>query len=88
MPAARKVVMLQTCSIFDSLTAAAAAVKGASPAGITRACTGERIFSGCACWRYADELLARAAEESKTLRQVCDEELAKVAVRAVYGGAK
>lgn len=88
MPGKRSVVHLQTCRVYDSLTEAAAAVRGASPDTISRCCYGERNRAGGGCWRFADEMLTRAAEEGKTLRQVCDAELARIAMQIVYGGAK
>lgn len=81
----RAVICLQTCTIFDSLTEAAAAVKGARTDTICRTCYGERNHAGGVSWRFADEIIQRAAEEGKTIRQVCDAELARIAMRSVYG---
>lgn len=83
-----RVIALQSCEIYPSMRAAADSVPGARVECISRACARKRNFAGGLCWRYAADMLGRAAREGKTLRQVCDEELARIAVRTVYGGAK
>ena len=84
----RRVIALQTCQIFGSMKEAAEAVPGARVDSISRACTGERKFAAGLCWRYADEILTRAATEGKTVRAVCDAELVRIAMRTIYGGVK
>lgn len=81
----RKVILLQTCSIYDSLTEASKAVKGARVDTISGCCNRKRESAAGCVWRYADEMLERAAEQGKTLRKVCDEELTAIAVRTIYG---
>lgn len=81
----RPVIALQTCRVYDSLTEAAASVKGARTDTICRCCYEERNHAGGYSWRFADEIMQRAAEQGKTLRAVCDEELARIAMRSIYG---
>lgn len=81
----RAVIALQNCRIYDSLTEAAAAVSGARPETICRCCYEERNHAGGFSWRFAEDIMQRAAEQNKTLRAVCDEELARIAMRSVYG---
>lgn len=85
---ARAVVLLQTCEIFNSLTEAAAAVHLADPSSICRCCYGERTTAGGVVWRFADEIMQKAACEGKTLRQVCDEELLNIAHKVLYAQAR
>lgn len=84
----RPVIALQTCRVYDSLTEAAASVKGARTDTICRCCYEERNHAGGYSWRFADEIMQRAAEQGKTLRAVCDEELARIAMRSIYGGLR
>lgn len=81
----RAVICLQTCRVYDSLTEAAASVKGANISAICLTCYGERNHAGGVSWRFADEIMQRAAETGKTVREVCDMELARIAMRSVYG---
>lgn len=81
----RRVICLQDAQIYDSLTIAAGSVPAASPAGIQRCCTGERNFSGGRSWRYLDDIVGRYSGQL-TLREMCDRELAAIALQVVYNG--
>lgn len=79
----RRVICLQTGLIYESMTDAAAAVPAAQLSGIQRVCKGERQTAGGMTWRYLDELLARS-DKRKSLRQICDDELARIAISTMY----
>lgn len=81
----RRVICLQDAQIYDSLKVAAGSVPGASMAGIQRCCIGDRNFSGGRSWRYLDDIVSKYAG-ILTLREMCDRELAAIALKVVYTG--
>ena len=87
----RKVISLQDARIYESITAASAAVPAARPECIVRCCARERSMAGGLTWRYLDELLDKylaglADSDKAPLREICDRELAGLAVNIIYGG--
>lgn len=85
----RKVISLQDARIYESITAAAAAVPAARMECIVRCCARERSKAGGLTWRYLDELLDKyldglADSDCAPLREICDRELAELAVNIIY----
>lgn len=85
----RKVISLQNALIYDSITAASAAVPAARPECIVRCCARERSSAGGLTWRYLDELLDKYIgglidSEKAPLREICDRELAAMAIDIIY----
>lgn len=89
----RKVISLQDARIYGSITAAAAAVPAARPECIVRCCARERSTAGGLTWRYLDELLDKYLgglidSDKAPLREICDRELAAMALNIIYGARR
>lgn len=89
----RKVICLQNALIYDSITAASAAVPAARPDCIVRCCARDRNTAGGLTWRYLDELLDKylgglATSDKAPLREICDRELAAMAMDIIYGNRR
>lgn len=85
----RQVICLQDARIYSSITAASAAVPAARPDCIVRCCRRDRDRAGGLTWRYLDELLekylGRIMDSDKApLREICDRELAEMAMNIIY----
>lgn len=83
---ARKVICLQDGAVYESLAAAAAAA-GVDSAAIHRVCNRQRPFAAGLTWRYLDELLVPSTQ-NMSLRQICDRELAGMAIGIIYNAGR